>query len=181
MITNMSSAATLQASSNSTLKTPHSLSSRWQQRKETAGFPQRLGMRIIEITILAAAMFIIPTTIHRIVQSLDEVYELLGRRARSPYAQAVPWTSALVATVLLLGWHVWLGRLSYKTIIEDQQKTSESKKRVSWDRILGRIVIPLLLLSYGVHFAYQLFHRLANPAPLVTRNANDESELKAMR
>lgn len=155
--------------SNGFMSTLDSLSTTWQNHRNTAALPQRLGMRILEIVALAAAMFIVPMSIHRVVQSLDDVYELLGRRARSPYSPSVPWTSVIIAVVLLAGWHLWLGRLSYKTIIESSEN-SRSKSKVSRGRVLGRIVIPLLLLAFGVQFAYQLFERVTKPLPLVTGN-----------
>lgn len=151
------------------MRTLDSLSTTWQHHKKTAAFPQRLGMRVLEVVALAAAMFIVPTFIHRVVQSFDDVYELLGRRARSPYSPAIPWTSVIISFVLLAGWHFWLGRLSYKTIIESNEDAG-SKRRVSWGRVLGRIVMPLFLLSFGLQFAYLLFERITKPAPIVIGN-----------
>jgi hypothetical protein len=155
------------------------LASRWQHGKRNAAIPQRLGMRLLEVIALAGAMFIVPTGIHRIVQSVDEVHELLGRRARSPYAPQLPMMSVLVATMLLAGWHIWVGRLSYKAIMEDEDDKARASKQgqSSWGRILGRIVIPLVLLSFGVHFVYMLFDKFANPAPFVTPNLTNGKEI----
>lgn len=75
--------------------------------------------------------------------------------------------------VLLVGWHIWLGRLSYKTIVEDDGKVESS-----WGRILGRIVVPLLLLSFGVYFGIQVFGRMVSPIPYVTGNVNDAKEVE---
>jgi hypothetical protein len=101
-------------------------------------------------------MYIVPTLIHSTVQSLDEVYELLGRRARSPYALS----SILIASVLLVAWHVWIGRLSYKTVVEGSKRGSG----VSWGRVLGRVVVPVVLVVFGVDFAYGLSGRLLGDA-----------------
>jgi len=120
----------------------------------------RLSMRFLESSTLAATMLFVPALMHRIVQSLDNVYELLGRRARSPYEPVVPWTSLFIATFLLLGWHVWLGRLSYKTVVEG----SGGKGKVSWGRVLGRIVVPFLLLSLWVQFVWQLCYKWSRRA-----------------
>lgn len=138
------------------------LLSSYQKHKSTASLPLRLSMRFLEVSTLAATMLIVPALIHRIVRSLDDVYELLGRRARSPYEPVVPWTSLFIATVLLVGWHVWLGRLSYKTVVEG----SGGKGRVSWGRVLGRIVVPILLLLLWLQFVWELCHKLSCPAPL---------------
>jgi hypothetical protein len=137
--------------------------SSYQHHKSTANLPLHLAMRLLQVLALAAAMFIVPTLMHRIVQSLDDVYELLGRRARSPYEPAIPYTSVFIATVLLLGWHVWLGRLSYKTVVEG----SGEKGRVSWGRVLGRIVVPFLLLSLGLQFVWELSAGVSDPARVV--------------
>jgi hypothetical protein len=155
--------------SSGPMRTLDSLSTSWQHYRNTAAISQRLGMRVLEVIALAAAMFIIPMFIHQVVRSFDDVYELLGRRARSPYSPAIPWRSVFVASVLLAGWHLWLGRLSYKTIVESNGDAG-GKKRVSWGRVLGRIVLPLLLLSFGLQFAYLLSDRVTRPAPIITAN-----------
>jgi len=162
-----------------------SLTSNWDTRRHNASPIARLGMRILEVIALAATMFIVPRLIHHGVQCFDEVYEVLGRRARSPYAPSLPIASFAIAGVLMVVWHVWLGRLSYSAIMEDgagqtkQIKTqSASQRRVSWGRILGRIVIPLVLLSLAVKFSFQLVQRLANPLPWITPNVNDAMEVQ---
>jgi hypothetical protein len=154
---------------NGPMKTLDSWSTMWQNHRTNATLPQRFGMRVLEVIALAAAMFIVPTSIHRVVQSFDKVHELLGRRARSPYSPAIPWTSVIISTVLLTGWHLWLGRLSYKTIVESNADTG-SKGRASWGRVLGRIIMPLLLLSFGLQFAYLLLEKVTKPVPIVTGN-----------
>ncbi|KAF2821173.1 hypothetical protein CC86DRAFT_110150 [Ophiobolus disseminans] len=154
-------------SSTTTLQSLSSLSTRWHTHKKTSPLPHRLAMRILEIVALAGAMFIVPTGIHRIVQSFDEVYELLGRRARSPYTPATPWVSVLVAGVLLAGWQVCLGRLSYTAVMEVEGARG---RRSPWGRVLGRIIMPILLLSLGVHFAYQLLGAVIRPAEFVVQN-----------
>jgi hypothetical protein len=178
MIPNMSSTASPQEPRSGPLRTLENLSSSWQQRKQYAAIPQRLVMRLLEVIALAGAMFIVPTSIHRAVQSVDEVYELLGRRARSPYGSSSSWMSVIVAAVLLTGWHVWLGRLSHKAILEDESEVSKERRSSSWGRILGRIVVPLLLLSFGVHFSYQLLDKFVHPAPFITPNVNGGREIQ---
>ena len=131
-----------------------SLPTRWQHHKAISPLPHRLAMRALEILALAAAIFITPTGIQRIVQSLDDVYELLGRRARSPYDGATPWASVLFAMGLLAVWHVVLGKLSYGW--DDGGR----KGRGSWGRLLGRVIIPGLLLVFGVRFGMSLLGRV---------------------
>jgi hypothetical protein len=140
-------------------------------------------MRLLEVVALAAAMFIVPASIHYVVQSIDETYEILGRRARSPYAPPTSVVSIAIANVLLVAWHVCLGRLSYSAIMEESDegdiKKEETKpRRVYWGRVLGRIVVPMLLLSLGVHFVYQLAQRLSTPAPFITPNVIDAKEVE---
>ena len=79
--------------------------------------------------------------------------------------------SVLLAVVLLAAWHAVLGKLSYK-IVEGE------RRRNAWARFLGRIIIPLLLVSFAVHFAGQVVGRLARPAPFVTGNVNDGKEIE---
>jgi hypothetical protein len=175
-------------SSSNPINALDSLISNWDTRRHNANSIARLGMRILEVIALAAAMFIVPGLIHYGVQCIDEIYEVLGRRARSPYAPSIPIISFAIAGVLLVAWHIWLGRLSYSAIMEQgagqtKQKGAQttektSEKRVSWGRILGRIVIPLVLLSLAMNFSSQLIQRLANPNPWITPNVNDAVEVQ---
>ena len=163
-----------------TMSTTTSLLSTWHTRKQQSALPARLGMRSLEVISVAAAMLVIPSLIQRLVRSVDDVYELLGRRARSPYV-AVSWTSIVVAVVMLLGWHLWLGRLSYRVVLEDSGEEEigggvGKGARISWGRVLGRVVIPLLLLVAAVHFVYEIVYRAGNPAPFVTGNTVDVDE-----
>jgi hypothetical protein len=164
----------------------------WHVHKAETTFLKRLSMRGLEVVALAAAMLFVPLTMHRAVQGLDEIYELLGRRAQSPYA-ATPWTSVAIAAVMLLVWHIWLSRLSYQTILEatsipldTTSSTVEEKEhlkekrsqeeRISWGRILSRLVIPCLLLTLGSHFLFNIFTRIKHPNPTITPNAVDMQE-----
>ncbi|KAI4926840.1 uncharacterized protein J4E92_006000 [Alternaria infectoria] len=168
-----------------------SLLSHWHVRKAETTFLKRLSMRGLEVVALAAAMLFVPLTMHRAVQGLDEIYELLGRRAQSPYA-TTSWMSIAAAATMLLGWHIWLGRLSYRTILEaasiplETTSTTEEKEylkekkaqeeRISWGRILSRLVIPSLLLTLGSHFVFEIFTRIKDPRPRITLNTVDMQE-----
>ncbi|CAI9631748.1 unnamed protein product [Alternaria burnsii] len=166
-----------------------SLLSHWHVHKAESTFLKRFSMRCLEVVALAVVMLFVPLTMHHVVQGLDEIYDLLGRRARSPYAVA-SWTSIALAAVMLLGWHVWLGRLSYRTILEaasipmedatitpaEGQVFEERKSqqiRISWGRVLSRIVIPCLFLILGSHFILQIITRIRDPRPRVTLNTVD--------
>jgi hypothetical protein len=168
-----------------------SLLSHWHVHKAETTFLRRLSMRGLEVIALAAAMLFVPLFIHRAVQGVDEIYELLGRRGQSPYA-TVPWTSIVIAAVLLLAWHIWLTRLSYRTVLEagsipldttstteEQEALQERKMRevhISCGRILGRLVVPCLLLTLGSHFMFQIFSRIKDPRPRITPNAVEDMQ-----
>jgi NADH:ubiquinone oxidoreductase subunit 5 (subunit L)/multisubunit Na+/H+ antiporter MnhA subunit len=168
------------------------LLSYWHVHKAESTFFKRLSMRCLEVVALAVAMLFVPLTMHRAVRGLDEVYELLDRRAQSPYA-IVSWTSIVTAAVMLLGWHIWLGRLSYRTVLEaastsmndvtikpaerealEERKSQEA--RISWGRILSRLVVPCLLLTLGSHFVFQIFTRIKDPRPRIIPNTVDMQE-----
>jgi hypothetical protein len=165
-----------------------SLLTHWHLHKRETTFAKRLGMRSLEVISLAAAMLVVPATIHQGVRSLDEVYELLGRRARSPYT-SISWLGIILAVVLMLGWHIWLGRLSYRTLLDKrvqytdhayttskEREQGKQEERISWGRILGRIFLPLLLLLFGLHFAFQIAQGLVSPRELVVKNTVDMQE-----
>lgn len=168
-----------------------SILSDWHVHKAETTFLKRLSMCGLEVIALAAAMLFVPLTMHCGVQGLDEIYELLDRRAQSPYV-TISWMSIVVAAVILLGWHIWLGRLSYRTDLEaasiplDTASTTEEKehlkekrvqeKRISWGRILSRLVIPCLLLTLGSHFLFEISTRFKDPRPQITPNTVDMQE-----
>ncbi|KAF1912985.1 hypothetical protein BDU57DRAFT_521617 [Ampelomyces quisqualis] len=103
----------------------------------------------LKLLALTTAIYILPTAMHTITTSLSDLYDLVGRRARSPYAPDAPLASVIGAGVMLLAWHVWLGRLSYVGIMEGTKRHGG----MSWGRLLGRIVLPGVLLVTGVVFA----------------------------
>ncbi|KAF2025661.1 hypothetical protein EK21DRAFT_75926 [Setomelanomma holmii] len=158
-------------------------STSWQKRKAQTPMYLRLGMSFSELLATSSAMAVLAGLIHIVVQNIDETYEIIGRRARSPYAPSNSVLSLITASLLLFVWHVWLGRLSYSAIMEQDVDESgnekgETTRRISWGRVLGRIVVPMLLLSLGVHFAFQLAQRLITPTPFVTSNVNDAKEIE---
>lgn len=141
----------------------------WHLNKLSAPLPKRLAMSLFELILVAAAMFIVPTILHKGVQSFDDLNELLGRRAGSPYSSGL-WSSVVIAVGLLVVWHVCLGRLSYKMVFEDRTGRKDEKaasRGFSWGLVLGRIIIPLLILVLGVHFGFQVLSALAFSRPLI--------------
>jgi hypothetical protein len=101
----------------------------------------RLALPILKFLALTLALYIVPTLIHTAVRSLDALYELLGRRSSSPYTLSV----ILAASALLVAWHVWVGRLSYKTVVKGKRRSD-----VSWGRVLGRVIVPGALVVFGL-------------------------------
>lgn len=175
----------------------------WHVHKRETTFFKRLGMRSLEVVALAAAMLMVPVVMQCAVQGFDEIYEILGRRARSPYAK-MSWMNILLCVVLMVGWHFWLGRLTYCTVLEEGKNEAEEEKkgeegkstetfgltdgkereseerRVTWGRVLGRAIIPALLVAFGLQFGYQVLRRLtADPRPLITKNDVDMQEVMA--
>jgi hypothetical protein len=133
-----------------------SLISQWNTYRRTTSLPTRLLMRILELLLLTAAFYILPTFLHHIVQSIDDLYDILGRTARSPYT-AVSGVSVGVGILVVLGWHVWLGRLGYKAMLDGGK---EGVGRTgSWGRVLGRVVMPVFLVVFGIQFGYQVLRR----------------------
>ncbi|EOA86234.1 uncharacterized protein SETTUDRAFT_169334 [Exserohilum turcica Et28A] len=155
-------------------------------------------MHSLEVVGLAAAMLVIPLTMHRAVQGFDDMYEMVGRRSKSPYAR-MSWVNIMFAAIIMVGWHLWLGRLTYLTVLEggeDDQEHSDADadassstdrrsanletRAISWGRLLGRLFIPLLLGALGLHFGYRLLLRATvDPRPLITRNDVDMQEAMA--
>lgn len=194
--------AMLLTMSTTTHPTTHplvSLLSDWHITKRSTSLPKRLGMLCLEILALAAAMLVVPALMHQAVCALDVAYEQLGRRARSPWEKG-KWPGIILSVAGLSMWHLWLGRLSWGVVLEEREEkkktvkaeTVEGEKEtdekiqygdasreerkvqgISWGRILSRIVMPVLLLVLGAHFAYALVCRLRSPRPLVTRNEVD--------
>ena len=156
-----------------------------------------MGMLCLEILALAAAMLLVPTLMHQAVCALDDVYDQLGRRARSPWEKG-KWLGVILGVAGLSVWHMWLGRLSWGVVLEgaknkttdvgrikgqrgmnenvEHDGANDAKSKmgsISWGRVMSRIVIPLLLVILATHFTYALVCKLKDPRPLVTRNEVD--------
>jgi len=102
------------------------------------------------------------------VQCFDELYELLGRRARSPWETPMLWGSGvLLAMGSLIVWNDLLFRLSHNTIMDEDVNAEEAKERlyslrawnernVTWERILARMIIPTLLVGFILPLAWKV-------------------------
>ncbi len=158
------------------------LFSTWTDNKRRASLPWALGILAYQVLAVAGAMFLIPLSIQHVVTSFDEAYEVLGRRAHSPYTP-VSWGSVVLAILFMLSWHVWLGRLSYKTTtVEDdgnslrqgnKARTRQGSVGGSWDRVLGRIIFPFLLLAFALQFSFHVWTKYTSPATMVVPNTVD--------
>ncbi|KAH9871001.1 hypothetical protein J1614_006575 [Plenodomus biglobosus] len=166
------------ATSDSPMTALLALQTHWHTTKRSSPPLKRLGMRSVEVVALAAAMLVVPWMVHSIMLCFSEMYEFLGRRATSPYSTN-SWASVLIALVLMIGWVGVLGRLCYSVDLEEKGKTTQrstgvvgekEQRGVSWGRILGRIVIPLLLIVLTGHFALEFARRVSNPMPIITAN-----------
>ncbi|KAJ4289036.1 hypothetical protein N0V90_011378 [Kalmusia sp. IMI 367209] len=145
---------------------PHSpfpsLTSRWRLARSNAHFAQRTAMRLLELCLAALALVVVPSTIQFFVRSLDTLYEVVGRRARSTFDE-LAWSSLVVGGGALVAWHAVLVALSYKAIIE---KSVERKKGYTWGKILGRVLVPAYLVVALVGLFSTLASRIATPIVL---------------
>jgi hypothetical protein len=150
---------------------------------------KHLSILILKAFIVALAIFVLPRTIHTIVRCFDDLNEMMGRRAKSPFeGQALCRGGVVVALGLLVGWHCVLGRLSYRAIVEEDEdgdggvskvgkEIDEEKVRkgkgVTWGRVLGRIIIPGLLGGLLMVLVWMSGWRMNIGRPLVTANTVD--------
>lgn len=148
-----------------------------------------LSILLFKIVATAMAMIIVPRTIHIIVQCFDDLYEMLGRRARSPWETQTLWGyGAFAALVIMLFLHDTFSRLSSNVILnEDLEKEwarqnkygnrSWKERKVTWERILVKMVIPMLVMGFFVSMAWGVIWAVEE---FVTANTVDlEDDAKA--
>ncbi|XPS78503.1 hypothetical protein M3J09_010514 [Ascochyta lentis] len=121
---------------------------------------KKISILLLKIVVMAAAIFFVPRTIHIVVQCFDDLYEMLGRRAKSPFETEMLWGSgALIAMAVLVVLHARLYRLSYNVILDEDMDEDRRRERlhgrptwkerkVTWERTLARIIIPGLLIGF---------------------------------
>lgn len=128
-----------------------------------------LLMLLLKILFTAVAILLVPRIIHIIVQCFDDLHDMLGRRARSPWETQMLWgNGALAAMGILVVSHALLFRLSHNAIMDEDVQQGEKKERsfemrawkersVTWERILGRVIIPMLLVGFLVVLTWKVF------------------------
>jgi len=150
----------------------------WNTAKRSSPLLKRLVMRCLEVIALAAVMLVIPFAIHGAMLCFDDFDDFLGRRARSPYSQ-ISWISVVGAMTMVAAWTLVLGRLGYLVDVEVGEERVQctggasgrkTQRRVSWGRVLGRISIPLILVTLTGHLALDFLRRVAEPMPYITAN-----------
>ena len=135
-------------------------------------------------------MFLVSRTIHGIVHDFDILQEITGRRARSPFEPHVRWgRGVIVALGLLILWHEVLRRLSYRIVSKDNadgnavvKKTEQEEKRalldMSWEIVLGRVIIPGLLLVFLVLLMWRVV-RYGDTREMITANTVSPTDDRA--
>lgn len=119
-------------------------------------------MRLLEVALLALALFLVPACIQHFVRALDTLYEVVGRRARTSLDE-VGWWRVGVGGGVLAAWHVVLIALSLKAIAGHGQSGKRGGRQGAWSRVLGRVVVPGYLVVALAAFVYALTTRLAAP------------------
>ena len=97
----------------------------------------RLARSILSLVALTIALYILPTFIQHIAHSLSALSALTGRRARTAF-EDIPASSVVVGVAVLAVWHGVLAGLSYYSV---------RRRDGSWGRVLGRVVVPGVLLG----------------------------------
>jgi hypothetical protein len=122
--------------------------------RQLARATTHLSLLFLKITGVAVAMLLLPRTIQMGVQCVDEMYETLGRRARSPWETKTGGFGVIWGVILLFVLHGALWRVSYGCVLDErgrgvQEDGSDGQKYrgVTWERVLVRVVVPVLL--YG--------------------------------
>lgn len=144
------------------------LTSRWHIRRMNAPLPTRLGMRLLEILALALAMIAIPSLMQYGVRSINELYEIIGRRSRSPFASTSP-TRILAGMLAFFVYHVVVVGLAYVAMGKQEERTSgrvigepnaETRRRIGPQPWL-RIRSSFFLASYAALAGLWFFCRVA--------------------
>lgn len=119
-----------------------------------------LSLLFLKIAGVALAMLLLPRTIQMGVECVDAIYETLGRRAQSPWENGVLGNygyGMVWGVVLMVVLHGALWRVSHGCVLDDRgrggtdvheiRSEGQSYRGVTWERVLVRIVVPVLL--YG--------------------------------
>ncbi|KAF1974932.1 hypothetical protein BU23DRAFT_423678, partial [Bimuria novae-zelandiae CBS 107.79] len=118
----------------------------------------RAATRALQLCALSLALYIVPAAIQHVVISLSAFYELLGRRARTPFDEVGFARVALGAAVLVV-WHAVLITVSYSSA----RANGGHAKHEVWSRVLSRVLVPAYLVGALGAFGYALVSRIAGP------------------
>jgi hypothetical protein len=128
---------------------------------------------------MALAMLLVPRMMHALVLCLDDLYEMLGRRAASPWEmQVLSGKGIVLGLVVMIVMHHVLVRLSYCAILDEDGSTGEKGKQtavqdpITWERVLMRIIVPLLLYG-GLLLMFSRLWRLGGKRELIRANTVD--------
>ncbi|KAF2635487.1 hypothetical protein P280DRAFT_523031 [Massarina eburnea CBS 473.64] len=182
-------------SSNPSLHTPSSSPSKpffwdlhltnWRHTRNTASPTLRLLMLIPEILFTALSIRVFATTQHLLVRVVDETWETLSRRARSPFSPFSVWSLGL-GVLVICAWHGGLARLSCvagdgldgkgesESESESEGLGKERRKSggKSWSRVMGTIVVPGYLVLSFLFYVVQVVGRVWTPVYIVTVAGN---------
>ena len=154
-----------------TLKShPQSLLSRYHTLRASSSLPQRAALRAIELVLLSFSLFIVPAAIHHVVRSLNTLYEVTGRRARTTFDDVGAGSVVLGAAVLVL-WHGVLIALGYKTV---------GRRDGAWSRVLSRVLIPVYLVGAMVGFVWKVAGRMGASVAVPSLYNNASSPLDVL-
>ena len=138
----------------------------------------RLSIVLAKVVAAAIAMFLIPRAIQIFVQCFDNLQEMLGRCARSPWeTESLLGSSAFVAVLALLWWHRVLMSMSHIVVAKDDEEDREKysgEESKTWERLLivVRSMLPLLVISFMVLWGSKIVWSYS-PRELITVNTVD--------
>ncbi|KAH6629625.1 hypothetical protein C7974DRAFT_190156 [Boeremia exigua] len=145
-----------------------------------------LSITLLRIVGTAMAILVLPRFIHIGVQCLDDLFESLGRRSHSPWETQILWgNGALVGLAVMIVVHDLLRRISYNVILNEDMEIEEGGEETrdnrtgihqkwTWERLLMRVLIPLLMYGGLYLIGRQLWIlRAENGGRLINANSVD--------
>lgn len=141
----------------------------------------RLSILLLKVVAAALAMLFIPRTIHTLVQCLDDIYELLDRRATSPWkTQSFTGYGAIIGLVVMVVLHYLLFQVGCYVILDEDSKTTRSddgvrlkKSSITWERVLMRIIVPMFLYGGLCMLVWSLWRLSGNENEKIRANTVD--------
>ncbi|KAF1930176.1 uncharacterized protein M421DRAFT_3921 [Didymella exigua CBS 183.55] len=140
----------------------------------------RLTTLIVKVIGTALAVFLVPRTIHVLVLCLDGLYEMLGRRAASPWElQSFSGFGAVVGLLIMAVLHHLLFLIGYGAIFDEdlsgpyKEGAEKGKRGVTWERVLMRVIIPLFLYGGLCVLAWRVWKLSGDGREVVRANTVD--------